>query len=63
MPRGMLPNEDLVDSAGKRSGVKYIAANGSKMENFGEKKVRFKQAAPRGITKQWKNPTLCGPLS
>jgi hypothetical protein len=37
MPKDMLPNEP------KRSGVRYVAANGARMENQGEKKVRFKK--------------------
>ena len=42
MPKGMLPNEDLVEGEATKSGVKYVAANGEKMNNYGEKKVKFK---------------------
>ena len=38
----MLPNEPIVEGEAKRRGVKYVAANGGKMENIGEKKVKFK---------------------
>ena len=30
-------------------GVKYVAANGAKMENYGEKKIRFKKEGLGGI--------------
>ena len=33
----------------KRNGVKYVAANGAKMENLGEKKVRFKRDGGREV--------------
>ena len=42
MPRGMLENEELVEGAAKLSGVRYVAANGARMENSGEKRVKFK---------------------
>ena len=42
MPRGMLENEELIEGAAKISGVRYVAANGARMENFGEKRVKFK---------------------
>ena len=38
MPKGILDQEFLVEGEAKRMGVKYVAANGSKMENYGEKK-------------------------
>ena len=34
MPNGLLP---------KRHGVKYVAANGARMENLGEKKAKLKR--------------------
>ena len=43
MPKEMLPNEELVEGLAKKSGVRYVAANGSKMDNYGEKRVRFRQ--------------------
>ena len=43
MPKYMLVNEPVVEGEAKRSGVKYVAANGARMENQGEKKVRFKR--------------------
>jgi hypothetical protein len=42
MPKGLLPGEEMVEGHQKKNGVNYIAANGNKMENYGEKKVRFK---------------------
>ena len=44
LPKNMLPNEPIVEGEAKRRGVKYVAANGGKMENIGEKKVKFKRA-------------------
>ena len=44
----MLPNEPIVDEA-KWRGVKYVAANGGKMENIGEKKVKFKRAGSKAV--------------
>jgi hypothetical protein len=43
MPKEMLPNEPALEGQAKRSGVRYVAANGARMENHGEKKVRFKK--------------------
>lgn len=43
MPKNMLENEPVVEGQAKRNGVKYVAANGARMENQGEKKVRFKK--------------------
>ena len=42
MPKAMLGNETLVAGAAKLAGVKYVAANGARMDNHGEKQVRFK---------------------
>ena len=42
MPKAMLGNETLVAGAAKLAGVKYVAANGARMDNRGEKQVRFK---------------------
>jgi hypothetical protein len=44
MPKDMLMNEPTVEGQAKRNGVKYVAANGARMENQGEKKVRFKKS-------------------
>lgn len=49
LPRGMLPNEPLREGAAKRSGVKYVAANGARMENLGEKRARFRRSGEAGI--------------
>jgi hypothetical protein len=43
MPKGMMVNEPLTESEAQRQGTKYVAANGSKMNNYGEKRVRFRQ--------------------
>ena len=43
MPRGMLEGEPLVQGEAKRLGVKYVAANGAKMDNHGQKRIRFKK--------------------
>ena len=40
MPKAMLGNEALVAGAAKLAGVKYVAANGARMDNHGEKQVR-----------------------
>ena len=42
LPRDMLKEVQLRESAGSKASVKYIAANGSRMPNLGEKKVHFK---------------------
>ena len=49
MPKGMLDREPLVEGEAKRMGVKYVAANGAKMENYGEKKIRFRREGLSGI--------------
>ena len=41
LPVAMLPGEETVEDESKRKGVRYVAANGGKMENHGEKRVRF----------------------
>ena len=43
LPVGMLPGEETVEGESKRKGVRYVAANGGKMENHGEKRVRFRR--------------------
>jgi hypothetical protein len=43
LPRDMLPNEALLEGEAKKRGVKYVAANGGRMDNLGEKKVRFRR--------------------
>ena len=50
MPRGMLEGEPLVDGEAKRLGVKYVAANGAKMDNYGQKRIRFKKEGLGGIS-------------
>ena len=49
LPRNMLPNEPIVEGEAKRRGVKYVAANGGKMENFGGKKMKFKRAGSKAV--------------
>jgi hypothetical protein len=49
MPLAMLPNEEMKEGKAKKAGVKYIAANGGKMDNMGEKRVRFKKACGGGM--------------
>ena len=41
LPRSAVPNERLVEGEARKAGVKYVAANGGTMENYGEKRVRF----------------------
>jgi hypothetical protein len=43
MPTNVVVNEELIEGEAKKSGVKYVAANGGKMDNYGEKRVRFKR--------------------
>ena len=50
MPRGMLEGEPLVEGEAKRLGVKYVAANGAKMDNYGQKRIRFKKEGLGGIS-------------
>ena len=50
MPRGMLEGEPLVHEEAKRLGVKYVAANGAKMHNYGQKRIRFKKEGLGGIS-------------
>ena len=42
LPVEMLPGEETVEGESKRKGVRYVAAKGGKMENHGEKRVRFR---------------------
>jgi hypothetical protein len=49
MPKEMLPNEPAVDGKAKKSGVRYVAANGAKMENMGEKKAKFRTNGTQAI--------------
>ena len=41
-PQDLLPEVETKPSHGSKNGVTYVAANGSRMPNMGEKKVRFK---------------------
>ena len=41
-PKDMLVNEPVIEGQAKKNGVKHVAANGARMENQGEKRVRFK---------------------
>ena len=49
MPRDMLEGERLVEGEAKKAGVRYVAANGMKMDNYGEKRVRFKKEGLNGV--------------
>ena len=49
MPKGMLDREPLMEGEAKSMGVKYVATNGAKMENYGEKKIRFRKECIGGI--------------
>ena len=44
MPKDMLVNEPTVKGQAKRTRVKYVAANGARMETQAEKRVRFKRS-------------------
>ena len=55
IPKGMLPDEPVKDGEAKRHGVKYVAANGARMDNLGEKRAKFKRMGSdevNGITFQ-----------
>ena len=41
-PESLLPEVETTASYGSRNGVTYITANGDKMDNKGEKKIKFK---------------------
>ena len=41
MPADMLSEVKLVPSEGSRNGIHYVAANGGRMPNLGEKQVHF----------------------
>lgn len=43
LPADMLPNETLVEGEARKKGVRYVTANGGKMDNLGEKRVRFRR--------------------
>ena len=60
MPRGMLEGEPLVEGEAKRLGVKYVAANGARMENYGEKKIRFQKEGLEGISNMFFQVTDVG---
>ena len=49
MPKDMLPNEPAIEGKAKRNGVRYVAANGAKMENMGEKRTRFRTDGTQAI--------------
>ena len=49
LPVGMLPGEETVEGESKRKGVRYVAANGGKMENHGEKRVRFRRNGSEAV--------------
>ena len=49
LPVGMMPGEETVEGESKRKGVRYVAANGGKMENHGEKTVRFRRNGSEAV--------------
>ena len=57
MPPDEVPEIPIQESDGHKKGLNYVAANGSKMPNLGEKKVRFntKDGTSSGITFQITN--------
>ena len=50
LPADMLPNEKLMDGGAKKRGVRYVAAHGGKMDNLGEKKVRFRRQGSAAVS-------------
>ena len=44
MPKGMLLNGTTIEELATRNRAKYVAAHGARMENQGEKKIRFKKS-------------------
>ena len=42
LPKDMLKEVPLKESKGSRSGLNYVAANGGRMPNLGEKNVNFR---------------------
>ena len=52
MPRELLKEVQLKESEGSKNGVSYRAANGTRMPNYGEKRVEFQltgNGQPKGI--------------
>ena len=49
LPADIVPNETLIEGDAKRRGVKYVTANGGRMENMGEKRVRFRRDGASGV--------------
>ena len=49
LPVDVVPNETLVEGEAKKRGVRYIAANGGKMDNMGVKKVRFRREGSTAV--------------
>ena len=49
LPADMLPNETLVEGEARKKGVRYVAANGGKMDNLGEKRVRFRRSGSAAV--------------
>ena len=48
MPKDMLPCQVAVEGVAKKSGVKYVTANGARVDNYGEKNVRFRGEGIKG---------------
>ena len=71
-PEGLMPEIQTKPSVGSQTGITYIAANGNRMPNLGEKKVHIKtkDGLNSSITFQvtkvmWTtehNPQLCAAL-
>ena len=54
MPPGEVPEIPIKESEGHKKGINYVAANGSKMPNLGEKSIKFntRDGTNSGITFQ-----------
>ena len=50
MHRGTLEGGPLVEGEAKRLEVKYVTTSGAKMENCGQKRIRFKKEGLGGIS-------------
>ena len=46
----MLEGEPLVEGEAKRLGVENVAANGAKMGDYGQKRIRFKKEGLSGVS-------------
>lgn len=49
LPVDVVPNETLMEGEAKKKGVRYVAANGGRMDNMGEKRVRFRREGSAAV--------------